>query len=86
MRFVGGHHDGLILEVDDRLSHVVLPVQSNPVARIIMEGERVDNHEIEMQTYRRQSIRGNSKTFDIMAPPFMTGDELISRLIAGYKQ
>lgn len=86
MRFIGGHHNGLTMDVPDHHRYIVLPIQQEPLAKVIGEGEAIDTYEMEYQTYQRVSIRGNTKTFDVMAPPGVSGDELISRLISGYRQ
>lgn len=85
LRFIGGHHDGLTLAVEDGQRHVVLPIETSPAVSIVHDGDRIPESQIEFQTYQRQTLRGNSQCFDVMAPPFMTGDELIGRLIHGYR-
>ena len=86
MRFIGGHHNGLTMDVADHHRYIVLPIQQEPIARVIGEGEAIDTYEMEYQTYQRVSLRVNTKTFEVMTPPGMSGDELIARLISGYKR
>lgn len=83
--FVGGYHDGLTIAVEDGQRHIVLPIETGPAVFIVNDGDRIPESQSEFQTYQRQTLRGNSQCFDVMTPPFMTGDELIGRLIHGYR-
>lgn len=86
LRFIGGHHDGLMMEVLDSNPYVVLPVETPIVAQLVSENMMEFVPQPEYQAYRRTTIRGNSEHFDVMIPPHMTGDEMVRRLILGYKE
>lgn len=84
IRFVGGKHDGVMLEIMTDQYNIVLPVYSSRIARFIDPAEKVVEPQPEYSSYRRATIRGNTEEFDVMIPPAMTGDQLIRRLILGY--
>ncbi len=86
VRFIGGKHDGTMMEVMKDQNNIILPVCNSPIAHVVEPNAEFLHSPVEYQTYRRATIRGNTEYFDVMIPPHMTGDQLIRRLILGYKE
>ena len=81
-RFIGGHYDGALMVCDN--DYVVLPEKRDPCAGFIAPGEIIPSEPIEYHCYGMQRLRGGQTVFEVMTPPSMSGDDIISRLLAGY--
>ena len=81
-RFIGGHYDGALMVCNE--NYVVLPEKTGPCAGFIAPGEAMRHEPVEYHCYGIQTLRGHKTTFEVMTPPGMSGDEIISRLISGY--
>ena len=80
LRFVGGHHDGLIMVCE----HDNMVIPERQTIRLWIHGDDPRPEPQEMHCYAIQSIKGNKEHFHVMTPPSMDGDTLISKLIHGY--
>lgn len=84
VRFVGGHFDGEVHELEHDRQHFVLPIRDQAPVRPIQDISVVEQPEIKYERYTRMLLRGDSETFSVMVLPGTTGDALIRKLLMGY--
>ena len=78
--FIGGSADGRRLEVGgDR--YVIEKLPTSPVISSFANSVEIT---INYESYRKERLRGNSKTFEVMLLEGLTGEDLIERLIKNY--
>ena len=80
MRFVGGHHDGMIMVCEH--DNMVVPEKTTP--RILDIGDNPSSGPMEYHCYTVKTIKGHREEFHVMTPPSMDSDTLIYKLIHGY--
>ena len=77
MLFVGGSHDGKRISVADKLETVAITIADH---------SRKGRPLMKQVSYLRQRIIGAAQPFDIFLFEGLNGDDLITRLIEGYKK
>ncbi len=78
--FVGGSRDGETVDVPE--SRQVVQVLA-PAARPWAVGipTAIDSVDDKIETYTRQRLRGEQRTFEVFAPSHWSGDDLICHLL-----
>ena len=82
-KFIGGCADGRDVAVDPKLPHVLMAVPQKP--NYDWKPNQVCENQIKTQVYRREKICGQKCVFVIMVEESVTPDQMIAKLIEGYR-
>ena len=82
-KFIGGCADGRDVAVDPRSPRVMMRVPQKP--GYDWKPKEVYEDRVETEVYRREQIRGEGCVFVVMVEESVTPDQMLAKLIDGYR-